>query len=863
MNNDSPFNLPISRPPTAESAEGLLSLLSRPDREIQQLWSHQADALREFHARRGDADVAIELPTGSGKTLVASLIAEWTRRSSEGRVLYLCPDNALVKQVQQKASGYGIEAVAFTGGSARYAAGDVARFNAGEVIGVTSYWTIFNANPRLAPTHIIIDDAHSAGPAIASNWTVELSRTEYPDAFSAILDLFGSWVAGDLRYAIQRDAPSSQVSMIPTPVLDRASTALSNIMDAHLPDGSAASFSWRQVRDHLSACNLFVSRRTVVLRPFIPPTHSLRAFSDARQRIYLSATLGRDGDLERTVGRSPIRRISSSLKGSIGRRFVLFADAGLAEDEQNELFASVVTTSDRVVMLLPSEREADEMAGRVLGVDPQRQVLRNADIRESYEPFVRAPRAALVLANRYDGIDLPGEVCRTLLLAGLPSAGDLQERFLWSQLGAHGALWERVTTRLSQGLGRTARGFQDYTLAMLYGDDLLDFVTNSDRIATFNPVLGAELKLARAQIQAPLQQRRRAVESFFNQDDDWQGINRYLAAEVQAPVPAPPQSVLAEAASHEVAFSRAIWDGRYDDAVRQAKTLVDELDGTEMTGYRAWWALELSAAAYWMGKTDDEYLVASSTALDDGRRTGANGGIFSIAKLALQESQRGRSEQPTPATVEDETTERIVRLLTELGYSSTKFEAHAKALLDNLRQTESRRYELALEALGQWVGFRTWRPNTQSAPDSVWYLSSAEAIGIEAKSEKTSDELAFRDLREADTHASWIRGNDKALEEDALLHTLIASPCSKYDGAAADIAGRVAHFTLEEVLALAEEAVSQLRRLRERIANGQDQARARQLTEEMLAEASLTPRRLIARLGDHLMSDRLTASGAS
>ena len=40
------------------------------------LWAHQADVLRDYLAHVDDADLAIELPTGAGKTLVGMLASQ-------------------------------------------------------------------------------------------------------------------------------------------------------------------------------------------------------------------------------------------------------------------------------------------------------------------------------------------------------------------------------------------------------------------------------------------------------------------------------------------------------------------------------------------------------------------------------------------------------------------------------------------------------------------------------------------------------------------------------------------------------------------------------------------------------------------
>lgn len=66
-------------------------------------------------------DVALELPTGSGKTLVGLLIGEFRRITEGERVVYVCPNNQLVNQVVDKAiNEYGIDAVGFTGPKENY-----------------------------------------------------------------------------------------------------------------------------------------------------------------------------------------------------------------------------------------------------------------------------------------------------------------------------------------------------------------------------------------------------------------------------------------------------------------------------------------------------------------------------------------------------------------------------------------------------------------------------------------------------------------------------------------------------------------------------------------------------------------------
>ena len=61
------------------------------DRTVEGLLSQQADMLRKYMEYIDKRDLALELPTGSGKTLVGLLIAEWRRRTKRERCVLLCP----------------------------------------------------------------------------------------------------------------------------------------------------------------------------------------------------------------------------------------------------------------------------------------------------------------------------------------------------------------------------------------------------------------------------------------------------------------------------------------------------------------------------------------------------------------------------------------------------------------------------------------------------------------------------------------------------------------------------------------------------------------------------------------------------
>jgi len=134
-------------------------------KKIRGLLTQQGDLLREYASGFTTCpDVAAQLPTGSGKTLVALLIAEWRRLKYNERVVYLCPTIQLVNQVvDQACNDYGIEVEAFTGSARDYSAGAKMRYNSSQRIAVTTYSSLFNSNPFFDDPHLIASSVELVG----------------------------------------------------------------------------------------------------------------------------------------------------------------------------------------------------------------------------------------------------------------------------------------------------------------------------------------------------------------------------------------------------------------------------------------------------------------------------------------------------------------------------------------------------------------------------------------------------------------------------------------------------------------------------------------------------------------------------
>lgn len=166
------FPLPPTPVTAPESPLDLYERLQVTEPGLSDLWVHQGNALQTYsQAHVEHHDVALELPTGSGKTLVGLLIGEWRRLALKQRVAYACVNNQLAEHVAGKASRYGIDVVLLTGPHRGWDNAAVAAFRAGDSVAISNYHHVFNHWSALAEAQtLIFDDAHGGEDPVANTW---------------------------------------------------------------------------------------------------------------------------------------------------------------------------------------------------------------------------------------------------------------------------------------------------------------------------------------------------------------------------------------------------------------------------------------------------------------------------------------------------------------------------------------------------------------------------------------------------------------------------------------------------------------------------------------------------------------------
>jgi hypothetical protein len=827
--------------------------LQLPRRKIPGVLLHQGQIMQRYAALpEGEPDVALQLPTGSGKTLVGLLIGEWRRRKYKERVVYLCPTRQLVNQVVEQAEEkYGLSVNGFTGQKKDYAPAARAEYQSASRIAITTYNSLFNTNPFFQSADVIIvDDAHASENYISSMWSLSIERRNAKHAalHSALSDILlkpllepidHARLTGQIAHGL---ADISWVEKVPTPTFAKIREEFSSVVDQHAASDDSLKFTWQLLRDHVEACHLYLSSNEILLRPLIPPTWTHKPFHGARQRIYMSATLGAGGDLERLTGRRKITRLpvpDGWDKQGIGRRFFIFPEMSLSEQEATNLRHGLLKIAPRSVMLVPSDRIQKERAldAAKLGL----QVFGAEAIEDSKKTFVNTNEAIAVIANRYDGIDFPGDECRLLFLDGFPRTTNAQERFLVSRMGAGSLLRERIQTRVVQAVGRCTRSLQDYSAVVVTGEEMTDYLNNQNRRRFFHPELQAELEFGANQStgvsQADLLEN---FKIFLENGPTWEEVNAEILAKRDAAIQSrqPDIDKLDEAVPHEIAYQQRLWSGQYEQAVESAGAVLGYLGGEELRGYRALWSY-LAGSAAWLGEKRGIPTLAhrARSYFADARDNAA--GIRWLARLARHEIVAAAIDQDQQAR--ERQVEQLESQLRKLGIKNErKYASYEKAISDGLANSEWEAFELAHRDLGILLGFQAGRHDSNASPDT-WWADESFCLVFEDHSEALlTSPLGAAKARQVSGHPNWIRANaDKApLSPTAkVLPVLITPVLTAEDGAVPHLNNFVL-WPLSEFRSWSVNALAVVRDLRRTLGEEGD------LVWRALAQAKLQEHRL-------------------
>ena len=704
----------------------------------------QGDALREWDSTRRSDDVAIVLNTGAGKTLVGLLIAQSLVNETRRNVIYACSSIQLIDQTATKAQGYGLPVTTYYD---RTFSGDGLYLRA-EAPCVTTYQALFNGKTRFSRDDVaavVFDDAHAAEHILRDQFSLVIARGELPETYERILALFEPFhnsVGLSSSYAEVYAGRSSRQFFVPPFEVRRNLAELRRLLLDAGPDQSTNTmFAWEHIRDHEDLCCLLISNGDVTLTPPVLPVSVLPYFRKSVRRVYLSATLKAPDSFVRAFGRQPDKIVAPSTPAGECERLILIPSVVDGIDDDTEP-AKEVLGSRKALILVPNTFERSKWNDISQSSDRQ-------NVPEAVEAFREAdPPAKLTLAARYDGIDLPGETCRMMVLDGLPKGAGPLEKYQWERLNMQNTLHSTLSSRIVQSFGRISRGMSDHGVVVITGKSLVEWLLlprNRSILPGFlqKQIAVGEAVSKRAQNTADLVA---AAHGCLNRDPNW--IRAY-AEHMQGlfeSEPAIDLDMALNVAVAEAEFGRTFWNRDYEGAVKVLEKVLNEsFEFSQFSG--AWNSLWLGYAYELTGDNDS-----------------ANH-LYRRARGAQQNIPLSVETPPSVATTAPGQVRNIAAKM-RIGGSGSASVRLPKTItrdLDPLKENASHgRVEEALRSLGEYLGLDSTRPDKEfgTGPDVLWIDEDRRSICMEAKTNKEPDSEYYKhDVAQLHDHIQWTHDN--------------------------------------------------------------------------------------------------------
>ena len=709
----------------------------------------QMSVLNDWYANhREDRDVIVKLHTGQGKTLIGLLMLQSRLNSSKGPALYMCPDNFLIDQTCEQAKQFGIA----TCRADPDLPGD---FLNGETILVTSVQKLFNGLTRFGLNRqsinvgtLLMDDAHACADKIREQCRIRIPRDE--QAYSTLETLFAEDLEqqGVGTYADICNKKRDALLPVPYWAWIARETEVANILSSNAQRDST-KYAWPLLKDILGQCQCVISGAALEIEPYIPPLSAFGSYWGAPHRIFMSATVTDDAFLVKGLQLSPetiIGPLTYSKERWSGEKMVLFPTLIHEDLDRESIVHSFGLANPKrrhgVIALTPSFNWTTDWNAKGAVVATKETVGKALDQLQKghYEK-------AVVLANRYDGIDLPDDTCRILIFDGKPFSESLTDLYQEHCRPNSEATLMRTVRTIEQGMGRSVRGEKDYSVVIIVGADITRLVRNKDTRKYLSPQMSMQIEIgmeiaemAKQEIEEgehPTNALAALVRQCLSRDADWKA---FYVKQMEGVKPAGANDRVLRIYAAELAAEQACSHGSYSTAVDKLQGLLDGgiLDRED----RAWYLQEMARYQYRHNRPESQRLQVAAHLANRLLLKPASG--VTVEKLTLV--SQGRME-------------RIKKWVRQFD-DYAQLDVGLSDILSRLVfGTKADKFEQALDEVSRALGFAGERPDKEwkEGPDNLWAIDDTQYVLWECKNEVETirEEITKREAEQMNRSAAW------------------------------------------------------------------------------------------------------------
>src|SRR6266567_1378247 len=741
----------------------------RPDGQIKALWPVEEEILSKYyHDLKSDSRVAIQLPTGSGKSIISLILLESWRRSGK-RVAVLTSSAALADDMANRCKDLGIEGAVITGKrqeeeEALARIQNKRRYTRKIAIGIMNYWAYMLATDIADPDVLVVDDADFFENLLANYYGVTVSRAEDERLWTDLVDdLSQHRIYRAKLETFKLSNTSEEVQLVYfTHGVELARKLRMLVLSGQKNVSEELSFAVERNKDRMETYLTFVSKDSIVFTPLITPGLLHPKLKDVEQIVFMSATIGSKEYIHRSLG-SDIelkllteKDITSKLE-TMGKRVIFPLDAispsPLLEDDTMRALIRIYETFNKALVICSSYRDAYKVSD-ALTARGHITTLYKKEADSS--GFAKAKSGALITASRFIGLDLPDDACRVAIITKMPFVLGPADALIKNVLNETDYVNEKVSHRLVQAFGRCNRSPQDYAAYFVLDNRLAnDNQANAEICGFFPRRMRAELDYGQdyAEIGGLDRCLEVAGQLLGNQISDFE---EQIAKRMQV-VEEPDIGDVSKPYRLEInGWHELVVRQNYLEAAQYFVNCVRFHEKSELheerTQHQIAWFHYLAAFCFYLAFLNYGNTEYKGRVVEELKRAVDTGKSSWFSGLQLVVNELGSKEKKDEQVVHDIETqdfgERLVRNWNDFSQTNTSKKRNPRMVWEEIRRvlSEGKHNEVCdkLKLVFDLMGFEVWRhyENEQNEPDLELVATTGARyvciVEVKTKEEKQS-----------------------------------------------------------------------------------------------------------------------------
>ena len=696
-------------------------------------------------------DLVIKLHTGEGKTLIGLLILQSKLNKGEGPCLYICPNIYLVQQVCEEAQKFGINYCVIP--NSNEIPDD---FLSGKKILITHAHKVFNGmsvfglnNQYTKVWTVILDDSHACIDVIKDAFSIQIEKTKNERLYNSILSLFED----DLRdqgegsfIDIQTENYDTLMAVPYWSWYDKKTEVL-KLLSSNLEDAQV-KYTWPLLKDSIDNYSCYITGNKIELCPYRTDIDVFSSFSKSKNRILMSATTQEDSFFVKGLDFS-VEAVEMPLKNDqqkwSGEKMIILPS--LIDDECDRdlivtKFSQMKTQRFGIVAIVPSTKKAAQYQN--LGAT----VANKKDIFDQIKKLKKGEfENVVVINNRYDGIDLPDESCRVLIIDSMPYFEDLSDRYEERCRPNSEVINKKLAQKIEQGIGRGVRGEKDYCALLIIGADIIKFMRSVATNKYFSAQTKKQIELGLSIAEMAREDQEENVEPIkivvslikqsLNRDEGWKA---YYTSEMDGIQEIPIDKTIYEKLSLERKIEQLYYNGEVIIACDAMQKFIDESCDDPLE--KGWYLQQLARYTYIYQKDHSNTLQKAA---------------FKMNKQLLKPKEG--IEYTKVSYINENRLNRIKTFINKFK-DFDELQLEVNAILDNLSfGIESDKFEEALQSVGEFLGFISQRPDKEirKGPDNLWCGVDDQYLIFECKNEVDDNrgEINKHEAGQMNSHCAW------------------------------------------------------------------------------------------------------------